>query len=96
MVTKKTYTNADIIKRFDAQDKRLDDMSSEIVILKDWKMTQDIGKAAVDEYRRQEAKDRDEKNKSTIYNSVKDLLPYITLLLAGVTAIIYAYASRTH
>lgn len=88
MAPKKSYTNADIIKRLDVIDNRL-------IIVEDWKRGIEIGKAAVDEYKQQEAADHRAKTQSTILDGVKDMLPYIMLALAGAVALIYAYASRS-
>lgn len=88
MVVKKTYTNADIIQR-------LDDMTQRLTTIEDWKRGIEIGKAAVDEYKNQEAAEHRAKTQSTILDGVKDMLPYIMLVLAGAVALIYAYASRS-
>lgn len=83
---KKNYTNTDIIKK-------LDGMASDIEMLKTWKISQDAGKAAVDEYRRQEADARNSKSKSALYNSIKDLTPYIIAALSAIVAFLYVHTS---
>lgn len=80
---KKNPTNGDIYKL-------LNDMNHRVQVLETWKISQDAGKAAVDEYRRQEATN----SRQGLLNGLKDMLPYITLILAGALAAIYAYASR--
>lgn len=86
---KKNYTNADIIKR-------LDDMGGQLEVLWNDKLVRDAGRAAVDEYKRQEASERADKSRDGFFDSIKDLMPYIILVLGGLAALIYAYASRTH
>lgn len=86
---KKNYTNGDIIKRLDAMDARLG--AVEI-----WKISQDAGKAAVDEYRRQESSNKAEQGRDSLYAIMRDAGPWILIILAGLAAIIYAYAQRPH
>jgi hypothetical protein len=82
---KKNYTNADIIKR-------LDNMATEIDMLKVWKLSQEAGRAAVDEYKRQEVQDKDDKNKSDIYDKLRDAYPYIMMILAAILVLLYAHS----
>lgn len=80
---KKQYTNNDIFKK-------LDDVDGRLKVVEDWKQGILIGQAAVDEYKKREAAD----SKNTILTAIKDLMPYIALIVAGAAAILYAYASR--
>jgi uncharacterized membrane protein len=82
---KKNYTNADIIKR-------LDNMATEIDMLKVWKLSQEAGRAAVDEYKRQEVQDKDDKNESDIYDKLRDAYPYIMMILAAILVLLYAHS----
>jgi uncharacterized membrane protein len=82
---KKNYTNADIIKR-------LDNMATDIDMLKVWKLSQEAGRAAVDEYKRQEVQDKDDKNKSDIYDKLRDAYPYIMMILAAILVLLYAHS----
>lgn len=84
---KKNYTNADIIKR-------LDDMGSRIEAIETWKIAQEAGKAAVDEYRRQENATNNNKNRNDAYASIKELMPYIIALLVAAAAVLYLHAGN--
>lgn len=84
---KKQYTNNDLMKRLDGMDSRL-------IGLETWKIAQDAGKAAVDEYRRQESTDKQAQGKENAYSLLKDAGPYILIILAGIGVVLYAYASR--
>ena len=79
---KKSYTNADIIKRLDIMDSRLN-------TLEVWKVAQDAGKAAVDEYRRQETSDAKARNNQSITDTIKEITPYVIAVLAALAAVIY-------
>lgn len=79
----KKYTTTDIYKKMDSFNDRL-------TVVENWKNNIEVGKAAVDEWKRQEATD----SKNSILTGLKDLMPYIALIIAGVAAIIFAYASR--
>jgi hypothetical protein len=83
---KKNYTNADIWKK-------LDNMASDIEMLKTWKISQDAGKAAVDEYKRREVNEKNNQSKDGVYDSIKDLIPYIIAVLAAFAAYIYVHTS---
>lgn len=78
---KKNYTNADIIKRLDGMDNRLS-------VIEVWKVGQEAGKAAVDEYRRQESNN----NRNSMFDSIKDVTPYAIALLVALAAVLYAHA----
>lgn len=86
---KKNYTNADIIKRLESMDGR-------IGAIEIWKLSQEAGRAAVDEYKRQEINDRNNRDRQGLYSGLKDIIPYVVLVLGGLAALIYAYASRPH
>jgi hypothetical protein len=66
---------------------------NDIVVLKDWKRSQEVAKEAVAEYKRQEQSDKLQRSRNTAYNGVKDLMPYIIAVLAAVAALIYAKIS---
>jgi len=80
---KKNYTNADIYKK-------LDDMDGRLRILETWKLSQDAGRAAVDEYKLQET----DRNKANVVSGIKDLMPYISIIVVGLAVIVYALATR--
>lgn len=86
---KRNYTNADIIKRLEGMDNRLQ-------LMETWKISQEAGRAAVDEYKRQEVNNKNNQDRDSMYSSIKDLMPYVILVLGSIAALIYAYASRTH
>lgn len=92
---KKNYTNADIIKEVGLARGDIKDVSDRVTALEGWKQKMDWTKEAVDEYKRQEAADKSTTTRQTIYNGIKELLPYISLILAGLAAIVYAHASST-
>lgn len=71
-------------------------MSDRIGVLETWKISQDAGKAAVDEYKRQEITERATNARNSVYIGKADLLKYGSLLLAALTTAVYAYLSRTH
>lgn len=69
-------------------------MDTRLTALESWKIAQDAGRAAVDEYKRQESNTRQTNSRTGFYDSIKDLMPYIILILGGIAVIIYAYAAR--
>lgn len=87
MTTKKNYTIKDVVDR-------LDDMNGRLVTVEDWKNGIQIGKEAVDEYKRQEAADKSGASKAAVYTNLAEVLKYVIPLLVAATALIYAYASR--
>lgn len=87
MTTKKNYTIKDVVDR-------LDDMNGRLVNVEDWKNGIQIGQAAVEEYKRQEAVDKSGASKVAVYTNLAEVLKYVIPLLVAATALIYAYASR--
>lgn len=69
-------------------------MDTRLTAMETWKIAQDAGKAAVDEYRRQETTDKNNQGKENAYSLLKDAGPYILIILAGIGVVLYAYASR--
>lgn len=88
MAVKRNPTNADIMEI-------LRPLVNDVAEIKKWKEGIQIGQAAVDEFKRQEAADRAEKNKDTILSSLKDLMPYVVAIIVAAATILYAYASRS-
>jgi hypothetical protein len=85
MTAKKNYTNGDIIKR-------LDDMDNRLGAIEVWKIGQEAGRAAVDEYKRQESKDRSVQATTNVVDTVKTLTPYVIALLVAAAAVLYLHA----
>lgn len=69
-------------------------MSGRISVLETWKISQDAGKAAVDEYKRQEVVEKSNNARNSVYIGKADLFKYGSLLAAALTTAIYAYLSR--
>lgn len=59
----------------------------------EWKRGLDIAKQAVDEYKRQEQSEKMQKARSSAYNGIKDLMPYVVAVLVAVAAYIYVHAT---
>lgn len=91
---KKQYSNNDLMKELSATRAEVKDVSGRLAALETWKISQDAGKAAVDEYRRQESSDKQAQGKENAYSLLKDAGPYILIILAGVAVVLYTYASR--
>lgn len=83
---KKTYTNTDIIKKLELMDTRLSTIET-------WKIAQDAGKAAVDEYRRQENSVKATQEQQSVFDSIKTLVPYIVAVLCALAAVLYFHAN---
>lgn len=66
-------------------------MDGRLGSLETWKISQEAGRAAVDEYKRQEESDKLQRSRNSAYNGVKDLLPYIIAVLGAAAALIYAH-----
>lgn len=92
-INKRNPTNSDIMRELKAQRENFNDMRTDVNGLLDWKQKMDWTKEAVDEYKRQEMADKATNTKQGILSAVKDMLPYISLILAGAAAIVYAHAS---
>jgi hypothetical protein len=69
------------------------DQQADINVLKEWKRSTEVAKEAVAEYKRQEQQDRMQNSKTSAYNGVKDLMPYVIAVLAAVAALIYVHAA---
>lgn len=67
---------------------------ADIDILKEWKRSTEVAKEAVAEYKRQEQQDKMQNSKTSAYNGIKDLMPYLVAVLVAVAAYIYVLASR--
>lgn len=70
------------------------DQQADINVLKEWKRSTEVAKEAVAEYKRQEQQDKMQSSKTSAYNGVKDLMPYVVAVLVAVAAYIYVIASR--
>lgn len=64
-------------------------MNTRIEALEVYKLSQEAGRAAVDEYKRQEANDRKDNAQSDIVGNVKSLMPYIIAFLVAAAAFLY-------
>lgn len=69
-------------------------MDSRLSAVETWKIAQDAGKAAVDEYRRRESSNKREQGQDSVYNILRDASPWVLIILTGIAVIVYAYASR--
>ena len=69
------------------------EQQADIDVLKEWKRSSEVAKEAVAEYKRQEQQDKMQQTKTAAYNGVKDLMPYIVMVLTAVAALIYVHAS---
>lgn len=67
-------------------------MDSRLQAVETWKISQDAGKAAVDEYRRQESSDRTTKDRDSMVQTIKDLTPYIIAILVAGAALLYTHS----
>lgn len=91
MTQKKTYTNTDIIKRLDAMDTWRNSMDGRMTALEVYKISQDSGRAAVDDYINRQAVNKNRKDRDSAYSSIKDLAPYVVALLVAIAAYIYTH-----
>lgn len=87
MTTKKDYTNADLWKKMDG-------MESRVRVIEDWKSGIEIGKAAVSEYILQQATDKTNSDRDSMFKSIKDITPYVILVLAAVAAFIASHGGK--
>lgn len=62
--------------------------------LLEWKRSTEVAKEAVAEYKRQEQQDKMQTSKTSAYNGVKDLMPYVVAVLVAIAAYLYVVASK--
>lgn len=67
-------------------------MDGRMNALEVYKISQDSGRAAVDNYITRQAADKANKDRDGLYSAVKDIAPYVVLVLGAVAAILYAHA----
>ena len=68
-------------------------MDTRISALEVYKIAQDAGREAVDEYKRQEQSDKERNSKDSLMSGAKDIIPYVVALLIAAAAYIYVKAS---
>lgn len=90
---KKTYTNTDIIKRLDVMDAWRTSMDGRMSALEVYKISQDSGRAAVDNFIARQAAEKANKDRDSVYSTLKDIAPYLILVLGAVATYIIG---RTH
>lgn len=82
---KKNYTLQDI-------GRTLDNMDNRLRVVEGWKDKVEIGKAAVSEYIQQQTITKTNKERDSMFSSIKDITPYVILVLGAVAALLYAHA----
>lgn len=90
VASKKTYTNNDIMRELTAQRTDFKTMNTRLTAIEGWKAKMDWTKEAVNEYKRQEAADRQTNVKDGFYKNATEVLKYLAPLLAALTVYLYA------
>lgn len=86
-------TNADLLKEIRAIRGEQNKMRSDLDVVIEWKRGLEIGKAAVDEYKRQQSDEQRQKLESRAARSKTEVLKQLGYILALGGAILYAFAA---